>query len=650
MIFLRWQNNEDGSADRFTMSLFSYISPRWYPINVINSEIYSTFEMYGAALSDAQAELDQTYNDLNIDTTRIASTGNRTTPKIYDNFGYQFMVTKLFNQYYDNFATSSVLSSYRQELRVLAQAFLSGGSIEGINDIGYAFTGIAPLVIQPLKADNRWRLTNVTGSVAQVTNEFIVPTHPIPVFGYYIPAQGFNFNPGDNFIVSYSKLGYNTKLRSKEEAYSRLDVTIYSGTASTGSISFINAVTNALNHIIKADQYLHLTFSDKLAYYRPQTGTGSVQITDVFALSTTGYLYNSAPISATGSAFLTDVLQLPGNYQNYDWFMDWMLLTSNDAYAKVEIREYNSSIIPDSVYFKEYNVDPIPLLATPDKGVMGLHWLFCSNAATIYDISGNGFNINMLNSTTNVPTYVPSRSQGRLALISGSGTLYYAKVDNADLQFSSGFYSKMWINGINNNISANAHKLEIKNYSLTSPINGYGFGIDIDNRSMFINISINNVVTTATASIAYLFNETIENPHYFGYTYYLGKAYFYLDNACISSQNINISIPTVSDPSTLSVIVTGSGIGLDEIVWSEGFLTIMQVMSDFSNTKPRYAHSGIPSGSVNEFYQAKLTMFASGSHELEFHQFSMRGATRKYNIGKGANTINPYVVPIFKKN
>jgi hypothetical protein len=647
-VFLYWRDTTDGSPDRFTVSLFSYLSPRWYPINVIGDEIYDTFEMYGGALSAAQAELDQTHDDLAIDTVRIETTGNQTTSKIYDNFGSQFGLGKLFYQDYDVYSTASVLSSYRQELRVMAQAFLNGGSVLGLNEVGYTFTGVAPLITQPLKSDSRWRLTNRTGSVLQSNSEFIVPTEPIYPYGSYIPAQNNNFTPGENFIISYSKLGTNTKLRSKKAAYSRLDLTFFTSETMAVNSGFVNVLTGAVNHIIKADQFVSMSISSNLAYFRPQTGTGSVQVNDVLSLSPVGYLYNSSPISATGSVYVCQPVQLPVGYQNYDWFPDWMILQANDAYARLELRSYGTGNIPNSIYYRQYNTEPVPLLDNPAVGTNGLHWLFNSTGSIIYDISGNGFNLNQTGSVI-APTYMLSRNEQRLAIQSGSGNLTYTTAGTNLLQLASGFYSKMWISGIDSSAVGNAHELCFSNADNTSS-NSYSFGINVDTQSMFINIRSNTQLYTASSSIASLLQENPCRPHYFGYTCYGAMTYFYLDGQCVGSQSIGTNIPIFGTASTVSTTVNGRGIGLDEVVWSSGFLTVMQASEDFYNTKPRLYRLGIASGSVDPFYQARVTLFASGSHEIEFHQFSMRGVTRKNTIGKGKGLTDPYVLPIFKLN
>jgi hypothetical protein len=601
--------------------------------------------MYGSALSSAQSELDQTHEDLSIDNVRIETTGNQTTSKIYDNYGSQFGLGKLFYQDYDVYSTASVLSSYRQELRIMAQAFLNGGSVLGLNEVGYAFTGIAPVIVQPLKSDSRWRLTNRTGSVQQSTGDFIVSTEQIYPFDSYIPAKSNNFTPGENFIISYSKLGTNTKLRSKKAAYSRLDLTFFTSEAMSVNSGFENALTGAVNGIIKADQFVSMSISSNLAYVRPQTGTGSVQVNDVLMLSPVGYLYNSAPISATGSIYTCSPVQLPAGYQSYDWFPDWMIVQANDAYANLELRSYGTSSIHSSVYYKQYNTEPVPLLANPAFGTNGVHWLF-NSTGSVYDISGNGYNLS-LTSFTNPPVYHLSRNEQRLSIQLGSGNTTYSTAGTNTLQLSSGFYSEMWVSGIDNSAIGNAHELQFRNFDNYSS-NSYGFGINIDTQSTFISILSGTQLYTASASVASVLAENPRRQHCFGYTCYNELAYFYLDGCSLGSQSIGVTIPIFGSSSTVGVGINGQGIGLDEVVWNSGFLTVMQAKEDFYNTKPRISRLGIPSGSVDQFYQARVRMFASGSHEIEFHQFSMRGMPRINTIGKGVGTIDPYVLPIFK--
>ncbi len=643
-VFLNWKNTIDGSQDRFAIALFNNLSPRWYPINIIGSEIYNYFEMYGGELSSLQTELDQTYSDLSIENVRVTSTGTQTTSKIYDNFGVYMGATKLFNQYFDIFSTGSVLQSYRQELRVLSQAFLEGASVEGVSKIGYAYTGVGPLFTQSLKSDYRWRLTNRTGSVVYVGPDFIITNPSIYPFGSYIPVPPNTFSTGSNVIVSYSKLGTNTKLRDKQSAYSMMEMIFYTGTNNTGSTGFISAITNSLQHVLKADQSVRITLSDNFVYYRPQLSTSSVQVTDTLALSSTGYLYNSSPTSGTGSSFTGTILQLPPNYKNFDWFLDWMIVKANDAYPVLEVRSYPSQSIPDTVYFKRYDTDLLPLLIPPDLTKQGTQYLFSSTGSVLYDISGHNNNLSLIYYDT-PPQYKISRDERRLGLTFGSGSTIYATGTSPELNFPGMFSAKAWISGIDKTASGSLHSFTVKRLNPISNV-GYDFGIDIDNQVMFIDI-INGATTRASSSIYNLLLEEPSRPHYFGYTYAGSKAYFYLDNLMLGSSSVGVLLPSVPAPASVSITVLGGGLGIDELVWGQDFLTPMEVEDDFANTKPRYFRLGIPSGSVDPFYQTKVTLFASGSHEIEFHQFNMRASNRKYYSSKDLSYISPYVLPIW---
>jgi hypothetical protein len=449
---------------------------------------------------------------------------------------------------------------------------------------------------------------------------------------------------GSGFYISYSKLGTNTKLRSKQSAYSSMEATFYTASSSTGSSGFINSLITSAQHVLKADQSLRITLSDKFAYYRPQSGTSSIIINDVHALSPTGYLYNYNSTGATGSQWESAVIQMPPYYQSYDWFMDWMVVRANDAYLVPEVRSYSLQNIPNTVYYSIYSDSPISLLPTPAVGEVGGQWMFYEPNSMLYDISGNNNNIPFV-SEGSPSQYQVGRDERRLCTVFGTGTTIYSTGSSSMLDFSNSFRGEAWVFGVDNTSSGS---FTMERYNTVSNT-GYSFGIDIDNQVMFIDIMNGVPAIRASSSIENLLNEVPRRAHYFGYTYVEGMAYFYLDGYLAGTFSLGPSLPTIPVPASLSVTVKGSGLGIDEVLWKEGFLTPNEVYNNFYNTKPRITRLGIPSGSVDPFYQTKVTMFASGSREIEFHQFTMRASDRKYIMSKDLYKISPYVVPIFIK-
>ncbi|MFA5395651.1 MAG: hypothetical protein WC346_06465, partial [Methanogenium sp.] len=156
-IFLSWKNTNKDSKERFIISLFSNISSRWYPANIINSldrdvlDTYDFFDTYSEELFLAKQEINQTFKDLSIDTVRTSPVANRSTTKIYDNFGAVFETYKLEEQDFDKFNFTQSLQPYRQELRFLNYAYQAGSTTVGLQHLGYAFTGISPRIEDHIK-------------------------------------------------------------------------------------------------------------------------------------------------------------------------------------------------------------------------------------------------------------------------------------------------------------------------------------------------------------------------------------------------------------------------------------------------------------------------------------------------------------------
>ena len=113
MLFLNWSNTQEGTQDWFVLSLFNSLSERWYPKNIIGSTDYDFLSMYAQEFVLVDQEVQQTMDDLAIETCRVLPVANNTTSKLYDNFGRYFETNKLFSQDYELFNTGSVIQSYR---------------------------------------------------------------------------------------------------------------------------------------------------------------------------------------------------------------------------------------------------------------------------------------------------------------------------------------------------------------------------------------------------------------------------------------------------------------------------------------------------------------------------------------------------------
>jgi len=602
--------------------------------------------MYADQLSSASIELKQMYNDNFIEDVRITPITDQTTTKIYDNFGSVIGIDKLFNQDYDFYSTAFVMQSYRQQLRLLVEAYLSATGIEGLWRVGHAYTGVAPIVTNPVQAYTGWALISITGSVAASGSGFTVSDQYVPHVGYVLPASVTTLDPGDTYLISYSKLGYNTTLYSGEDTFSGMDVIVY-GSASVSS-SFQSSIERSIEKVLKADQRARVTYSSNFAYYRPQSGTGSSGIDNVFSLSDTGYLYNSGQTAHSGSIFTGSVVQLPAGYGDYDWYYDWLVLSRNDANYTFSIRSYPSSSIPSTVYYLDYNrYHPVDYLGF-ESGSLGLHYVF-NDDATLWDISGNQNNMIRVEGTGSLPTVSLARNEDRTGLFASAGSMVYTGSLGTAMDMNGSISCEMWVKGVDSSGTLNhvTFKRESSgDYGSSLTNDGYLFSVDIQNANT--KLSIRNTTTeTVTASISDYLTEDPSRYHYFAYSYASGSVFLYVDDQLVNYETSSVALPSLPGNVFTTLVVEGTGVVIDEIVVTDSVLMPQDALYRFETTKPRIIRRGIPSGSVLEYHQPKLTVYASGSNEVEFHQFSVRGLQDYYGVVFNEN-VDLWTLPLFE--
>ena len=638
--YLQYQSYSAGSSERYIYDLFSSISPRWYPNNVINEsgstkslDVYNVFEMYAQQLALISSNIQQAYNNLFIETVSTGSSSNTSSPFIYNNFGALYGIDKAFIQDYENFSTSSVLMGYRQQLRMLIEATYAGSSYEGVQRIGQAFSGISPILTQYEIDRPGWNLTTVSGSVLEVGENFFIGSTPFGRSGYIFPNicityngssyTSSTFSVGDTYHISYSKLGINTKIYESTYVYGNMDVYSFVSTGSTGSISA--SLTSLLNNTVRADMSVNLSFNSNFVYDKPSSSS----IGYFWNYASGNYVYNNQSI-IYGAILNSNILQLPTNYQSFDWYYDWAVLKRNDAHYQVGFRSYASSSIPSSVYFMDYDPSPVPLLpfSTGSYGI-GSHYIIGASGS-FRDISGYGNNLQLYEGST--PTLIRGRNEFLFGnKFSGSLTSYTGSTSGSmNLGNGSAFYCEMWVRGLDTSSISNFNSLVFKNQSLVDTntslsTNGYAFRIGATSQTISLSISTGSI-QTVSASISPIFQELPNLYHYLAYTWVSGSVYLYLDGQTIGTGSLPTIPPNTGTGSTyLMLNCSGSIIGIDEIVVSQGFLDPDTAFSHFTNTKQKLQNLGIPSGSVKQYHQMQLIAFASGSAEIEYHQFSIRG-------------------------
>lgn len=674
-IYLNWRDNSVGSVNRFISALFHYVSNKWYPTDIIGSTIYDVFEMYAGEFASASVEISQVFDDLSLHDVRTTPIGSREIAKIYDNYGSLLGISKLFDQNYESYNTSKVLQGYRQQLRIATEAFFSGTTEEGLSKLGHAYIGIAPLFTQPVTDMPCWRLNTDFGSVKDTGEGFIFTDRYIPDVGYVVSTGSVKFNQNDVFFTSNSKLGVNTKVLSSQRFYSGMTIYIYAS-ESVGS-SFKSSIESSIKRILRADVRPRFIYSSDFDYIR-FPATSSV-ITDTFTLSAQGYAYNHVPTSVTGAVlYFTDsdlsgkyatygaaiygsssygnsaVISLPSGFRSLDWYYDWCVLTRNGATYTMAIRSYPSASIPSTVYYSDYNTDPIDYLWVSPSSSVAYHCVF-DDKDTMWDISDNrtklSYTASIIGAVT--PIFTTSRSDERIGLSTSTGSFAFTANTGTSMNLSNSFTCEMWLRGIDKTASGSLKSVVFKretteNYTTLLQSDGYMFAVDVTGSVMQMTLRSGSIISSYSSSISDILSEEAERYHYFCYTYVSGSVSLYMDDRQLfnASGAVTLIQPTGSVFTTF--FASGSGVSIDEVILTKTFFTNDQTKERFLRTRPRLRRLGIPSGSVLEYHEPRITAYASGSNEIEVHQFSVRGLPDRGLSVFDLKSSDLIRVPIFK--
>jgi len=169
----------------------------------------------------------------------------------------------------------------------------------------------------------------------------------------------------------------------------------------------------------------------------------------------------------------------------------------------------------------------------------------------------------------------------------------------------------------------------------------YKVSIDSSGYNLEFEIKDSSGTGYASADISdYLDLGVSDYPHYFAVSYVSGSVFFYADGTQIGTASITTPSSIPSLPlGTQSISTAIAEIGIDEILLSEGYLDENTAEENFLSTRPRITGTGIPSGSVERYHQAKFVFncYIRGVHS---------GSIAKY-LNPYYNY--PYVLPLFKK-
>lgn len=622
-IFNIWKNNTPRSKEAFTHRLFSHLSPDYFPVNVIGTELYDIFEMYGVQLASGSAEIYQVLRDLAISSVRTTAISTSNLSKMYENFGVLYEVSRLFEQNFDAYSYTYTLQPYRQNLKFIADAAVQGTTIEAINQVGRGYTGMAPVIVQPLIDKPGWRLTTHTGSVVAKGNNFFLLDKDIPKIGRVIPTDRIDeITVGQDIVLSWSKLGINTKLGSAYDYYSGLRIYVFS----TGSIqtdSFKASIENAFDNVKKADLHMSVLYRDKFVFWKPTTNP----IPDEFSLQTGDFLINSKNISPTGAVIYSPVLTLPSDYKDYNWFYDWATLLRNEANVLTRVRQYPISTIPESVYFNDITPEYVDLLPVSDP-TGSVHWVFDTQTSA-EDISGNQFRLPRINAVGTGSIPIRGRDLRRVGVrASGSALAFEAPVSNF-IDLSAGtFGCEMWLYGADTGSVPSGGAFTIKRDSAGPrghTLNGTGFRLTLDVAAKQLQFEMafgtNAVVTGSVASIL---SEQPSRYHYFAAGIDQGRIFLYADDKILNVSYSTIALPDLSNAFT-GIYTTNTTIGIDELLVSKDALIPSTAKARFLATRSRLYFPERRKDNVERYHQSEIVVRASGSNEAEIHAFSIRG-------------------------
>lgn len=647
-IFLQWASYSVRSKERVLSNLFSYLSPRWYPNKIIGSDIYNILEMYADQLSTSSVEIHQVYDDLSLNTVRTSPISGRTTSKMYDNFGSIYLANKLIIQDNELYNSSNRTAGYRQNLRFLADAYLIGSTIQALYQAGQGYTGVAPIVLQPFVDHLGWQLTSFSASVVAAGKNVVVLDRGYPGIGNIIYTNDLTSPLGKTIYYSRSRLGYNTRPVSKQHFYSGLKVFMF-GSSSVNSYPFITpgstnaslqtSFENVVKNLVRADIDPIFFYSNNYVYDRYAYGDTLLGDSE-FYIHTNGYVTNNISQRSfnapTGSLLRSRVVALPADYVNYDWFYDWSVLARNDTYYNVAVRSYPTSVIPDTVYFKDVkNFSPGTLMLQIPSGSNGAHWVFSSvNEAS--DIQGNSNSLVPQPSTVGNIDIMRPRQGLSVGIYGARGSYVYENVTGETLNFyNEDFFCEAWITGIDNTTIGTFSYFSIKRQStedFSNILTSAGYSISIEGSSKKLQLSIRDAsdnIYTIEGDISTLFDEEPERPHYFAASYNQGLCFLFLDGKEIAKGTCTVTPPNVSSGYTY-IHAEGTDIGVDEIVLTSGQLLPTTALERFNYSKPYQLNQAINRLDLDQYHQLQIAAHTYGSNEFEYHQFSVRGIYKEY--------------------
>jgi hypothetical protein len=336
---------------------------------------------------------------------------------------------------------------------------------------------------------------------------------------------------------------------------------------------------------------------------------------------------------------------------SYNWYYDWSIITKNDARCVVEVRQYNSQSIPNSIPWKTYDpTSPIPFLMPPTGSVHHAHWSFMATHASssIQDLSGYHAPLVNAKSVLETNNFWVSR-RGLYPILGGGSTGYSldSAPDEPSLNsLSAGNANFTWETYIYG-IDATNPAASLSFIHSGSAGQGYAIEFDFVGKQVLFQVGSASVSATVSSSIADLVAESgyPANYHYFAGSYINGGGlYLYVDGILGGYTAYTGGVVTGS---VAFKVRHGESLFVDEFsIWS-GFMDANLAFQRYTATKERQRFLGLVSGSYQPYHQARFIVYASGSQEFELHSFSLRGLQSTSASVFDPRITDLYSLPIF---
>lgn len=597
----------------------SSLDIRWYPRNIIGGNLYDLLQMYAIEFASGSVETNRVLRDLYINTVRPDPIDDTSQTKMFDNFGSLVGINKIFAQDTITFNTGSILQSYRSALALYMRSYLWGSTERGLDLIGGALDGVAPIVISPQVVTHGWKLTTLYGKITATFPHYIVLDRELGRYGniFYVGDESV-FTVGNLAALSFSKLDYNTYLRGEKWFYAG-DELYFFGASGSLTTSVRSLVETAVLAVEPARVKPRVNFLYDFVYYRPTESIG--QIDDYLSVfDDRRYVYNVQSTPLYGSVYDTGVLELPSGYQSLDWWYDWLAFEINRGQVQVEIRTYPSASIPAAVPYYKYDPEIVPLL---DRNAATAHWLFNKSGSIVPNTVPATYGKNHLTGSVE-QSYGLARDERRLGFRSNGFNYSIPAASQSGLDPTGSFGWEIWLAGVDNTyVGSNLV------FGRVGAQRGWSVTFDRANQNLLFSVKSGSVVTAITGSLAADFAANGEYWHRWAGVFSNADGfYLYEDEKLLAQLPVTVTLPTIaeaSNPATFDM-TGGSSLLVDELVIRNGeVMSLAENYRRWDETRPHIFRVGIPSQSVERYHQARIRMFASGSEETQFHQFSIRG-------------------------